>query len=66
MFYIGNTQNLIKKRMNGHFAETRNQVNKGLISDSFAKHFASHFDKRGKNEQISSKDIRKITRVSVL
>ena len=66
MFYIGNTQNHIKKRMNGQFAETRNQVNKGLISDSFATHFTSHFDNKKKNEQISSKDIREITRVIVL
>ena len=52
VFYIGNTQNQIKKRMNGHFAERRNSVNKGVISDSFAKDFAMHFKDKG-NDQIS-------------
>ena len=52
--------------MNDHFAETRNQINKGLVSDSFAKHFASHFKTVSKNSQISSGDIRKITKVSIL
>ena len=67
-FYIGNTQNHVKKRMNGHYAETRNSVNKGIISDSFAKHFSKHFKNDGldKSGQISSKDVREITRVSIL
>ena len=62
MFYIGNTQNHIKKRMNEHFAETRNQVNKGLISDSFAKHFATHFNENEK-ERITGGDVRNIAKV---
>ena len=43
-------------------------MNKGVISDSFAKHFSKHFrnDKPDKNDQISSKDVREITRVSIL
>ena len=52
--------------MNGHFAETRNQINKGLVWDSFAKHFASHFKTVSKNSQVSSRDIREITRVNIL
>ena len=38
----------------GHFAETRDQVNKGIISDFFARNFATHFKKcKGKiSEQI--------------
>ena len=43
-------------------------MNKGVISDSFAKHFSKHFrnDGANKNDQISSKDVREITRVSIL
>ena len=51
-FYIGNTQNHVKKRMNGHFAEARNEVNKGIISDSFSCHFASHFNKEKGNKKV--------------
>ena len=43
-------------------------MNKGEIYDSFAKHFSKHFRNDGlnKNDQISSKDVREITRVSIL
>ena len=58
-FCIGNTQQHLKKRMNQHFIEVRSLVNRDLTSDSFAKHFASHFPK---NEKIATKDVRaKIT-----
>ena len=30
--------------MNQNFADTENLVNNGKFSDSFAKHFASHFN----------------------
>ena len=67
-FYIGNTQNHVKRRMSGHYMETRNLVNNSTISDSFARHFASHFKcaKGSKNDQIRSNDVRKITKVSIL
>lgn len=42
-FYIGNTQQKLKKRMEQHFGETTKLVNDGEKSDSFAAHFASHF-----------------------
>ena len=41
--YLGNTQQKLKTRMNQHFAEVKDQVNRGRISDTFASHFASHF-----------------------
>ena len=41
-YYIGNTQQKLKLRMNQHFADTKNLVNNEKFSDSFAKHFASH------------------------
>jgi len=44
-FYVGNTQQHLKKRMNQHFSETRSLVSKNLTSDTFAKHFAAHFKK---------------------
>ena len=67
-FYIGNTQNHVKKRMSGHYVETRNLVNNGTISDSFARNFASHLKcaKGSKYDQIRSNDVRKITKVSIL
>ena len=40
---IGNTQQKLKLRMNQHFSETKDLVNDNELSDSFAKHFASHF-----------------------
>ena len=42
-FYIGNTQNKVKDRIYAHLNETRLLVRKGIKSDTFASHFASHF-----------------------
>ena len=42
-FYIGNTQNKVKDRIFTHLDKTRNLINKGVKSDSFASHFANHF-----------------------
>ena len=60
--------NHVKKRMSGHYVETRNQVNNGIISDSFARHFASHFKcaKGSKNDQIRLNDVRNIMKVIIL
>ena len=62
-FYIGNTQQHLKKRMNQHFIETRALVNKNETSDSFAKHFASHFPK---DERIATKDVRAEVKMNIL
>ena len=38
--------------MTSHFSDTRNLINNGTISDTFAKHFASHFmtnEEKGKS-----------------
>ena len=40
-FYIGNTQQALKKRMGGHYADVLRLVKKKQNSDTFAKHFAS-------------------------
>ena len=49
--------------MNQHFIETRALVNKNETSDSFAKHFASHFPK---NEKIATKDVRAKVKMDIL
>ena len=47
-FYIGCTQQKLKARFNQHFNETVNAANKGLSSDTFAKHFAKQATNEGK------------------
>ena len=70
-FYIGSIQNSVKKRMQGHLVETRSLINNGTTSDTFAKHFASHFGEkskggRRKKGQVSIAQIRKLMKVSIL
>jgi hypothetical protein len=43
--YIGNTQKHIKKRMVGHFQEIKKLVEKGVHSDSYARHFTGIWPK---------------------
>ena len=62
-FYIGNTQQKLKERMNAHFNETKQLVNDNILSDSFAKHFAGHFVN---NERIARGDVRNITKIEIL
>jgi hypothetical protein len=38
--YIGNTQQNFKKRMMGHFQDVKKLMEKGVHSDSYARHFA--------------------------
>ena len=42
-FYIGNTQQCLKKRMEGHYNDVKQKILYNKSSDSFADHFASHF-----------------------
>ena len=44
--YIGNTQQSFKEQINGHFSDVQNLIMNGTVSDSFAKHFAKHFDSK--------------------
>ena len=62
-FHIGDTQQKLKNRMNAHFSETKDLVNNDKLSDSFAKHFATHFNE---NEGITRGDVRNITNVEIL
>ena len=41
--YIGNIQKKLNMRMNQHFTDVHNLVNKYLNSDSYTKHVATHF-----------------------
>ena len=77
-YCIGNTQQKLKARMNTHFSETEDLINNGKLSDSFAKHFATHFknnnddnnnnndNDNNNNENVSRGDIRNITTVEIL
>ena len=40
IMYIGNTQQKLKSKMVQHYSETKDQVNKELMPDSSANHFA--------------------------
>ena len=42
--YIRNTQQSFKQQMNGYFNNVCKLVSNGTILDSFAKHFAQHFN----------------------
>ena len=60
---IGNTQQKLKNRMNQHFADTKDPVKNGELSDSFAEHFASHFEDK---KQTSRGDVRNIADVETV
>ena len=45
MIYIGNTMQKFKKRMEKHFNDVQKLLFKGIRSDTYAKHFATHFKK---------------------
>ena len=52
--------------MNQHFADVKNLVNNGDFSDSFAKHFASHFKNDENKSNITKGDVRNITNVEII
>ena len=45
-FYVVNTQNTLKKRMEQHFQDVAQKVANNKSSDSFAAHFAKHFTQK--------------------
>ena len=63
MAYFGNTQQKLKLRINQHLAEVCAMVNKKKTSDSFAKHFALHFQNR--EEKLGIGEARSIVDVSI-
>ena len=70
-FYIGNKQQHLKDCINQHCDDVRRLVNYDKASDSFAKHFAQHFNaKRLDNDEsdvkISKTDVRKMVTSEIL
>ena len=59
--YIGNTQQTLKKRMDGHFSDLLRILNNRQKSDSFASHFEQHF-----NTTKSRTDLRKYMKFKVV
>ena len=47
-FYIGNTQQNLKKHIDTHLSESCSMVNKNEVSDSFVRHFATQFSTEAK------------------
>ena len=57
----------MKKRIDQHLNETRDLVNLEKHSDSFAKHFATHFaEERKFGRRIGIQDVRAIVRTEIL
>ena len=52
--------------MNQRFADVKNLVNDGDFSDSFAKHFASHFKNDDGENDITKGDVQSIANVETL
>ncbi len=63
-FYIGNTQQKLKERMQQHFSDTARLCNDGVKSDSFAAHFASHFNDT--DEDVARRMVRDIVDMEVV
>ena len=64
MYYIGSTQNQVKKRCaTQHADDVCKLVNQGIPSDSFANHFATHFTG---DEGVKCSNVRKHMSVEIL
>ena len=59
--YTGNTQQSFKKILDGHFSDLQRLLKNGQKSDSFATHYAQHF-----NNTMSRIDLRKCMTFKVL
>ena len=62
-FYIGNTQQKLKKRLDQHVGDVYDLANKKMTSDSFARHFAGNFKE---DEKITRKTVRTCITVDIL
>ena len=61
IYYIGNTQQTFKKRMDDHLSDLQRLLKNGQKSDSFAAHFVRHF-----NSTTSRTELRKCMTFKVL
>ena len=59
--YIGNTQQTLKKRIDGHFFNLQRLLKNGQKSDSFAAHFVQNF-----NNTMSRTELRKCMTFKVI
>jgi len=59
--YIGNTSRACKTRSQEHWSQVKKKCVSGKASDTFAKHFASHFDTKPLSE-----DIKKLSKFEIL
>ena len=66
MSYIGNTQQKLKNRMDQHFAEMADMVNKGRKSDLFASHFAKHLENMETDGKISRQNVQHLVEMGIL
>ena len=62
-YYISNAQQKLKMQMNQHFTNTKDLIKNNKLSDSFAKHFASHFQDK---KHMSRGDVRNITNIEII
>ena len=67
MVYIGNTQQKLKCRMDQHLGDVVKLVNKDEKSDSFASHFASHYEgDNDKETKLKRKDVQSKVKVEII
>ena len=59
-YYIGQTQNNVKKRINTHVSETTSLIKGGPGKDSFARHFVEAFEGRKTTTAKEVKDKMKV------
>ena len=64
MIHIGNTQQKLKVRMTQHLNKICSLVNNNKTSDSFAKHFATHFNNQ--TTKLSAGEARIHVKVSIM
>ena len=62
-YYIGQTQNNVKERMNKHVSETTGLIKGGKPQDSFARHFAELFEGKGR---ATAREVKDKFRVEIL
>ena len=65
--YVGNTQQNLKERMNGHFTEVQTLIRQRKREDSFSLHFARHILHKSKDPMKTKVgDIRSTTSIEIL
>lgn len=63
ILYFRHTQHKLKLKMNQHYIDVCSLVNRNQTSDSYARHFVTHFTKE---DDTRTKDIRKTNKFEIL